>query len=152
MIGLQSTAINRVYRKPNKALVEARCGSSSRIFGFLYRYRWLGAGLWPPRPKQEKFRGLVRKNAGHLGNLHRFRGAAVSRPVLDTFRHDYPDAEIIAVEKVFNGRKHRRPLFWSIRFKREGKLWESSLDTSDRILMTYQTSENRDEATTSTTN
>ena len=61
--------------------------------------------------------------------------------LVETFKRQFPLAEIQTVKKEFTGRKSNVFLFWVIRFRNEGKLREALMNTSRKVDMSYDVQE-----------
>jgi hypothetical protein len=59
------------------------------------------------------------------------------KDLIETFKRELPNAEIVSIEKMLGGRKGKQLILWSIRFKQDGKLREALMDTPKKVDMTY---------------
>ena len=59
------------------------------------------------------------------------------KDLMETFRRECPDVDVVSVAKEFGGRNHKQFIFWVIQFKQDGQLREALMHTPRKVEMTF---------------
>lgn len=57
--------------------------------------------------------------------------------LIETFRRECPNADLVSIGKQFGGRNHKQFIFWVIRFKQDGQLREALMHSEKKVEMTF---------------